>query len=89
MVYALTATVFLLLCSLSCGVGFILGAKHYANRIAKPREFLQITEEIIDQYIKGKTPKGDIVKVNAVENYLKDHNKEEIRLGDLIEIDNI
>lgn len=89
MVYALTATVFLLLCSLSCGIGFIFGAKHYANRIAKPREFLQITEEIIDQYIKGDTPKGDIVKVNAVENYLKDHNKEEIRLGDLIEIDNI
>lgn len=63
--------------------GFITGV--VTIKLLKPRN---APKDIVDSIVEDfrAKPKGDFIKVNEVENYLKEHTGE-IRLGDIIEDD--
>lgn len=63
--------------------GFIWGLFFYAKKVHKRLEKVEVTRETINAIIKGDEPKGEIVEVNRVAEFIK--NNDSIALGDVIE----
>lgn len=64
--------------------GFIGGLFFYAKKVHKRISNETVTRETINALIIGKEPKGEIIKNNPVEEYIKNHDGD-ILLGDVIE----
>lgn len=63
--------------------GFIGGVFYYAKKVHKNITGETITREAINSLVM-ETPKGDFIRVNAVAEYLKNHDGD-VKLSDILE----
>ena len=78
-------TSFLLGLVIGLVTGFIGGLFYYAKRVHKHITTEELTRETINSIIMGDGPKGDFISVNPVTEYIRNHEGQEIKLGDVIE----
>lgn len=75
-------------------LGFISGAiatffylKKIWEKVKKKLPEVDVSRETINAIVNGEEPKGDFIKINYVEEYIKTHDGE-ISLGDILEDEN-
>lgn len=65
--------------------GFVGGLFYYAKKVHKHITTEELTRETINSIIMGEEPKGEFINVNPVTEYIRNHEGQEIKLGDVIE----
>jgi len=64
--------------------GFIGGLFFFARKVLKNMDKEEVTRATINTIIKGEDPKGDFIRVNKVDQILKDSTGD-VALGDVLE----
>lgn len=66
--------------------GFVGGVYFYAWIVKRAKKQTKVEDPIettVEKFVQGE--KGGFIKVNKVENYIKEHQGEEIKLSDVID----